>query len=423
MEQINENRYQRSRDLFERALKVIPSGIPGHLGPVESQFIPVEAYPFYVDRVKDSYFWDVDGNKFIDYMCAYGPNILGYNNAIVDAAARAQAEKGNCMPMVGDVQVELAELLVDTIDIADWAFFAKNGGDVTSLAIMTARAHTGKTKALMFKGGYHGVAPWTQKSGRAGITDQDIENNLYAKWNDLDGVTRLINEQKNDIACLIATPYHHPVFERNEMPAEGFWTAVQKLCNDNNIILIIDDVRVGFRLDMRGSAAYFGFEPDLACYCKALANGYPISTLVGSNKMRSAVTDVFYTGSYWSSAVPMAAAIACINELKAQNGPEKLLKLGQKLTDGLVQAAAGNSITLDISGATSMFYMEVPTDNTLRVMQTFTAECAKRGVFFTSHHNHFINCSLTEDDITQTLSVAYEAFEIAAQTHPGLVGA
>ena len=144
--------YTKSQKLFQRAVKVLPTGIPGHLGPVQSQFIPTSDFPFYADRAEASYFWDLDGNKFIDYMCAYGPNVLGYNNPIVDEAAFKQFKKGNCMALPGEAQVDFAELLVDTIEIADWALFMKNGGDATSFALMAARAATGRKKLVRIKG-------------------------------------------------------------------------------------------------------------------------------------------------------------------------------------------------------------------------------------------------------------------------------
>ena len=151
------NHYENSRAQFARACKVIPSGIYGHLGPAEGCMIPVEAFPLYCDHAKGSYFWDVDGNRFIDYMCAYGPNVLGYNDPDVDEAARRQMEKGNCTTNPSPVMIDFAELLVDTVASADWAFFAKNGNDVTTLAVMTARAHTHRKKIVFFKGYYHGV--------------------------------------------------------------------------------------------------------------------------------------------------------------------------------------------------------------------------------------------------------------------------
>lgn len=410
-----------SRKLFQRAVKVIPTGIPGHLGPVESQFIPIEAFPFYAERAQGSYFWDVDGNRYIDYMCAYGPNVLGYRHPAVEEAALRQWELGDAMALPGRRQVELAELMVDTITIADWAYFMKNGNDATSLAVMVARAATGRKKAVLVKGGYHGVAPWTQKDGRAGITEEDLANNIYVEWNNYEQLEQVVREHAGEIAVFMATPYHHPIFQDSELPAEGYWERVRTLCDRNGIVLAIDDVRTGFRLDMGGSGDYFGFKPDLACYCKAMANGYNISALVGTDDLRSAVSDVFYTGSYWHSAVPMAAAIATINELKRIDGPALMNARGRKLTDGLVKAASDYGINLKVSGMPALFYLRITNDDSLMMTQKFSAEATRRGAFFVSHHNHFINASLTEEDIDTTLSIAHDAFGIVAKNNPDKV--
>ncbi len=144
--------YSKSRELFRRAAKVIPGGVYGHLGPANGCFIPTEAFPFFSDHAEGAYFWDVDGNRFLDYMCAYGPNILGYNDPDVDRAAMEQAKRGNCTVAPSSVMVDFAEELVGTVAMADWAFFAKNGGDVTSLAIMTARAATNRKKTILVRG-------------------------------------------------------------------------------------------------------------------------------------------------------------------------------------------------------------------------------------------------------------------------------
>ena len=157
------NNYTKSRKAFERAMKVIPSGIYGHQGPAEGCYVPVEAFPLFSSRAQGSYFWDLDGNRFIDYMCAYGPNILGYNDPDVDEAARKQRELGDCITSPSERMIEFAELLVDSVATADWAFFAKNGNDVTTLAIMASRAYTHRKKIVFFKGYYHGISPWTQK--------------------------------------------------------------------------------------------------------------------------------------------------------------------------------------------------------------------------------------------------------------------
>lgn len=410
--------YPNSRDLFAKSVQLIPGGIQGHLGPSQGCFIPVSAYPFFAERADGAYLWDVDGNRFIDYMCAYGPIVLGYNDPDVDAAAAAQMEKMNCSLLPGRGMVDLAELLVDTVNIAEWALFAKNGGDVTSQAVMVARAATGRDKLILFKGHYHGVAPWTQKLGHPGVTSADIDNNIYVRWGHLEDIERAIAEHPGQIACLMATPYHHPVFEDNALPPEGFWKAVRKLCDDNGIVLAIDDVRAGFRLDLAGSDHHYGFEADLICFCKALANGHNISALCGRGSLKEAASSVMYTGSYWLSAAPFAAAIATLTKLRELDGPSRMRALGEQLGRALAEAAKANGFDLRISGEPALWFMRVANDDDLVLHQEWVAECVRRGAFFTGHHNHFVNMAMTEADIALTGEIADDAFKAVAAAHP-----
>ncbi len=411
------NDYTKSREAFARAEKVIPSGVYGHLGPAEGCFVPVEAFPFFGERAQGSYFWDIDGNRFIDYMCAYGPNVLGYNDPDVDAAAAEQRAKGDCMTSPSTKMIEFAELLVDTVNCADWAFFAKNGNDVTTMAVMTARAYTHRKKIIFFKGYYHGISPWTQKIDYAGITEEDVINNIYLDWNDIDAVEETFIKYKGQIAAVIAQPYMHNNFMDNSLPAKDFWARVRKLCTDNDTVLIVDDVRAGFRLDIAGSDHYFGFEADLICFCKALANGYNVSALCGKDFLKNSVSSLSYTGSYWLSAVPFAAGIACINKLKRLNCPEILIEKGTKLKNGLIESASKYGYDLRVSGVPSLFYLRLADDPSLMLHQEWIAECVKRGVFFTNHHNHFINAALTDEDIAETVAIADEAFSVIKNRH------
>lgn len=412
------NTFTKSREMFNRAFKVIPSGIYGHQGPSEGCYIPNDAFPLYSSKAQGTYFWDLDGNKYIDYMCGYGPNVLGYCDPDVDAAALEQLKKENCVTIPSSVMVDFAELLVDTVACADWAFFAKNGNDVTSLAVITARAATHRKKIVFFNGYYHGVSPWTQKLDYPGILEEEVCNNIYVPWNDYAALERVFNENKGEIAGIIAQPYMHGNFVDNEFPADGFWQKVRKLCDDNGTVLIVDDVRAGFRLDLAGSDHYFGFKADLICFCKALANGYNVSALCGRADLKDVVSSITYTGSYWMSAVPFAAGIACINKLKKINAPALFKEKGEKLTTGLVAAAKEHGFHLKATGAPALFYLRTADDDSLMLHQEFIAEMVKRGVFLTSHHNHFINASLSDEDINRTIEIAEEAFKVVRERHP-----
>lgn len=410
--------YPKSRAAFERAVKVIPSGIYGHQGPAEGCYIPVEAFPLYSSKAKGSYLWDLDGNRFIDYMCAYGPNILGYGDPDVDEAAAKQRAIGDCTTLPNPVMIDFADLLVETVASADWSFFAKNGNDVTTLAVMTARAYTRRKKIVFFKGYYHGVSPWTQKIDYAGIMEEDVMHNIYVDWNRFDQLQEVFDRYRGEIAAVIAQPYMHGNFMDNELPAKDFWQKVRKLCTEEGTVLIVDDVRAGFRLDLAGSDHYFGFEADLICFCKALANGYNVSALCGKTFLKNTVSSMSYTGSYWMSAVPFAAGIACIEKMKRLNCPALLIEKGTKLKEALLKAAKEFSFDLHVTGVPSLFYLRIADDASLTLHQEWIAECVKRGVFFTNHHNHFINAALSDADIAETAEIAAEAFSVIRTRHP-----
>jgi glutamate-1-semialdehyde 2,1-aminomutase len=210
----------------------------------------------------------------------------------------------------------------------------------------------------------------------------------------------------------------HGNFQDNILPAKDFWQKVRKKCTDEGTVLIVDDVRAGFRLDLAGSDHYFGFKADLICFCKALANGYNVSCLCGQDFLKNTVSSMSYTGSYWLSAVPFAAAIACIEKMKRINCPALLHEKGVKLRDGLIAAGKQYGFDLHVSGAPSLFYLRIADDPSLALHQEWIAECVKRGIFFTNHHNHFINASLSDEDIRETVEVATEAFEVIRDRHP-----
>ncbi len=424
-------RQTNSRSLYERAKKVIPGcpvcpdgGMYGHY----STSVWARGNPIYFSRSEGSRFWDVDGNEYIDYMCAYGPMILGYNHPVVDAAAMAQYKKGNTVSLASPVMIELAELLVDMVSIADWAFFSKNGADPTNLSVMVARAATGREKIIAIDGGYHGTTPWMQDPGSGGTLEEERANVIRIPWNDYERFEAVVNEYDNQVAGFISTPYHHPVIFDNEMPAQGYWQKIEALCRKKGIVLIVDDVRAGFRADLAGSNEYFGFKPDLICFGKALGNGYPISALVGTDALREAITGVFYTGTQFFNAAPMAASVATLKELKKIDGAKKMLKTGEKLADGLIDIAKGHGFDLRVSGLPSMPYFRITNQDPPVLTEGFEAlhkglhadwisECVQRGAYLVDYHNHFISTAHTDDDLQKTFDIADDAFKAVKKIH------
>ena len=407
--------YEKSTELFKRAVKAIPCGVYGHFSP--APYVPIDAYPFFSERAKGPRFWDVDGNEFLDYMCAYGPMVVGYGHPEVDAAFEAQWRESDANSVASPRMIELAEKLIDMVPVADWAFFAKNGADVTNLAVMTARAATNRRKIIAIQGGYHGTTPWMQSPGHHGVMIEDLDNVIRVPWNDINALKRVISDKGDDIAGFIATPYHHPVFEDNALPAEGYWQQVVDILHKNGSLVIVDDVRAGFRLHLGGSCEKYGFKPDLICFSKAIANGYALSALVGTEALRIDTAKVFHTGSFWFCAGSMAAAMACLKVMQELDAPKVMADLGKKLTDGIVEVASNYGYTMKITGEMSMPYMRITDDDNVMLQQEFCGECTKRGAFFTSHHNMFLSTAHTEEDIKHTLDICDDAFKVLKEKH------
>jgi glutamate-1-semialdehyde 2,1-aminomutase len=401
-------KFDRSEALLARATKVIPAGIYGHQTP---RLLVMGSYPYFFARGEGSHVWDVDGNEYIDYLCSYGPIVLGHRHPKVEEAARRQAEQGNCFSAPTPLWVELAELLVEITPFADWTVFAKNGSDVCTWATMVARHYTGRKKIIVAEGAYHGTHAWVTPLP-AGVTPEDRANVLTFRYNDLEALKRLVDDHRGEVAGIMLTPFRHDAADDSEMPVEGFLPGVRKLCDENGIVFILDDVRAGFRLHLGGSGELFGVRSDLSCYCKAIANGFPLSACLGREKFKQAAAEVFFTGSYFTSAVPMAAAIACLKELRDSGGIERMRKIGEMLRDGMLAQARAHDFEVTYSGPPSMPYMTFKADGgRWDRIKAFCAYCARHGIYLAPRHNWFISTAHSEEDIQRTLDVTDRAFK------------
>ena len=396
---------KKSDEYFTKAKQVIPGGIFGHY-----KYAVRESGPKFFSKSEGAYFWDLDDNRYVDLMCGYGPSILGYNHPEVEEAFKSSSDKGNTVSIASPVMVDLASKLVDMVDIADWALFGKNGGDATSLAVMIAREFTGKKKIIKIDDGYHGVAPWMQDKNRPGVIASDSAHVIKIKWNDLEELENLLGQGDNDIACFISSPYDHPVSRDNSLPNEGYWEKVTSLCKAHGILTIVDDVRSGFRINLKGSNVAFGFSPDMICFGKAIANGHPLASLVGKEEIKTAAERVYFTGTQFFSAPPMAAAIATLNELEKVDAPTKLIDYGKKLNARLEAVASEKGFNLVSSGVPSMPYYRLE-GQSFETHIKWIDECVKRGVYMLSYHNHFISLAHKEEDIDFIESAARQAFE------------
>ncbi|MFL2793623.1 MAG: aminotransferase class III-fold pyridoxal phosphate-dependent enzyme [Paracoccaceae bacterium] len=231
-------------------------------------------YPQFFSKAKDSRIWDLDGNCYIDFMCGYGPNILGYNNADVDQAVNEQRKKLDLGNGPSALVVDLAEKITTLVDSADWALFAKNGTDATTTCLTISRAATGKKKILVAKGSYHGSAPWCTPVA-TGVVEEDISNLIFFEYNDSASLEDAEKKAGADLAGIILTAFRHDVRKDQELPKKTFLQKAREICDKKNAVLILDDVRAGFRLNRSGSWCDYGVKPDLTAFSKAIGNGIP----------------------------------------------------------------------------------------------------------------------------------------------------
>jgi len=413
----------RDKELRERAEAVIPNGMYGH----ESVRLLPEDYPQFFARAQGARLWDVDGKEYLDFMCGYGPNLLGYRNPKIDAAAAAQTLLGDAMTGPGPVLVELAEKLVGMVGHASWAMFCKNGTDATTMAMMAARAHTGKRKILVAKGAYHGAAPWCTPVP-SGVLPEDRAHLLTYTYNDIESLEAAVVAAGGDLAGIIASPFKHDAFVDQQMPVAAYARRCREICDERGALLIVDDVRAGFRLARDCSWSLVNVKPDLSCWGKAIANGYPISALAGSEKVRAAAGSLYVTGSFWFAAVPMAAGIATLEEITSSDYLEKIEVLAAVLRKGFADISARHGFGLRQTGPAQMPMMLFEEDPDYRVGYGWAAEMVKRGVYVHPWHNMFFCSAMTNADISQALDVADQAFAALKkgkdllQPHTGLLG-
>jgi glutamate-1-semialdehyde 2,1-aminomutase len=398
---------QNSNDLAlrQRARRVIPGGLWGHMN---AELLP-PGYPQFFTEAEGCRIRDSDGREYVDLMCAWGPIVLGHRHPAVEQAARRQAEQGDCMNGPGPVLVELAELLVAMIPHADWCLFAKNGNDATTSCVTIARAQTGRRKVLVARGSYHGAVPWCSPS-LAGVTAEDRAHLLTFDYNDLASLEQAAAAAKGDLAAIIVTAFRHDFGRDQEMPTPAFAQAVRTICDAAGSALILDDVRAGFRLNLGGSWEELGIRPDLSAWSKAIANGYALAAITGTERFREAATQVFTTGSFWCSAIPMAAAVATLTELRRIDGPARMRAMGQRLRDGLDFLASRHRIGIRQTGPVQMPTLLFADDPEWHRGFAFCAAALRHGAYFHPKHNMFLSCAHTEADIDQALAAADAGF-------------
>lgn len=396
--------------LRARAAKVIPGAMWGHQNVAR---LP-EGYPQYFARAEGCRTWDVDGRGYIDFMCAWGPMLLGYNDPDVEAAATRQRAAGDGFNGPSARQVELAELMVDTVPHADWAMFSKNGTDATTACVTIARAGTGRRKVLIANGAYHGAIPWCSPSV-VGVTEEDRAHLIHYDYNDIASLEAAVEQAGKDLAAILVSAFKHDVGHDHALPTQAFARRARELATAADAALIVDEVRAGFRIHNGGTWELVGVRPDLAAWSKGIANGRALAAVTGNDRFREGATRIFTTGSFWTAAVPQAAAIATINKLRETDGIERMRITGQRLRDGLDAQAKRHGLRLRQSGPVQMPVFLFEDDADRRIGNQFCLEALARGVYLHPTHTLFLSAAHTAADIDEALAATDDAMAAVAK--------
>jgi glutamate-1-semialdehyde aminotransferase len=400
----------KSFAMFEEAKRLVPGGVAGIRRPYN--FVPGE-YPIFFDHGKGGRVTDVDGNEYIDYLCAYGPIILGYCETEVDEAVIEQIRtKGFCFSLTQSIQNTLIEKLTQIIPCCEMAAIVKTGSDATTIATRVARGYTGKTKIA--RCGYHGWHDWCVEV-KGGIPQKLYEDIIEFHYNDLDMLEDILKKNSADMAGIIITPVGHPLAHDVEMPKPGYLEGVRKLADDYGVVLIFDEIRSGFRCSIGGAQKYFGVTPDLACFGKAMANGYPISALVGKREFMSVMADkVFLSSTFFPNSDAQIAALKTIEILERDNVLDKIHSTGSSFGLALEKVVNASGLPVAFSGAPWMPFITFPKDETglyKKIRNEFYTQLIRRKVFLQPYHHGYICYRHTEEDLAYTINAVKEALD------------
>jgi glutamate-1-semialdehyde 2,1-aminomutase len=395
------NRYKYSELLLERALETIPLGSQTFSKSL-TQY-PKGVSPFFIEKGKGAKVWDVDGNEYIDFVSSLAAVTLGYCDEDVDKAVQEQMKNGVIFSLPHRLEMEVAEKLIEIIPCAQKVRFAKNGTDATSASIRIARAYTGREHIAVC--GYHGWQDWYIGSTTRDLGVPKAVKELTHKfeYNNIKSLEKIF--QENDLACVIMEPMNV------EYPQNNFLEKVKELTHKNNALLIFDETITGFRYALGGAQELFNVVPDLATFGKGMANGYPLSAVVGSDKVMQKVEDIFFSGTFGGETLSLAATSSVIDKYKQAQVIEHFYEMGVYLLEQLNQLINDQRLS-DIfftSGhpAWSFLHIKEQTEYSVFEIKTFfLQEMFKRGILTLGSHN--LSFSHTKREVDKLLEIYAE---------------
>ncbi|HZW57627.1 MAG TPA: glutamate-1-semialdehyde 2,1-aminomutase [Nitrososphaerales archaeon] len=425
----------KSERMFARAQKYFVGGVNS---PVRSFRGVGMEYPLFIAKAKGSKIFDEDGNQYVDYVCSWGASILGSVYPSVIRAVKIAASRGLSYGAATNQESDLAERIQKSVPSMELMRFVSSGTEAAMSAVRVARAFTKRSKVVKFDGCYHGHADGFLVSGgsglatfsvadSAGVPEQVASETLVAKYNDLESVQKIMEQNTGQVAAIIVEPVAGNMGV--VPPQEGFLQGLRKFCDENGSLLIFDEVITGFRVARGGAQEVFGIKPDLTCLGKVIGGGMNIAAYGGRQdamKLVSPLGPVYQAGTLSGNPVAVATGIATLDSLRP-SVYAKLERTSKSLEAGLIRTARGAGVNIKLQRVASMiglFFLKDDDDASLKDYSEIKDRCSKEAYskFFSSmlgsgiylppsaFETIFVSASHTQSDVTRTLGAARLAF-------------
>lgn len=405
----------KSNALYEQAKELSPGGMMGIRRPYN--FVPGE-YPIFIERGYAGHIIDVDGNDYIDMLCAYGPIILGYDEKEINDAVRARMDDGFCFSLVQPVQNELEQRLIDLIPSAEMVILVKTGSDATGVAVRIARGYT--DREVILRCGYHGWHDWAVEV-HGGVPKAVQDLTVEFEYGDLAELEAKLEAHKERVAGIIITPVGHPLAKPVMAPPAGYLEGVRALADKHGAVLIFDEIRTGFRVALGGAQQRYGVTPDISTFGKAMANGYAISAVVGKEKfMKVCESKVFISSTFFPNSLEMIAAMKCIDILERDCVLDRIWDMGTQFLADLQDVVTRTGAPATVSGIPPMPYLtfEKVDKHYKERREMFYTETIRRGLFIQPYHHWYISGRHTSADLEKALDAIRESLEIVMNQYP-----
>ncbi|WP_249872148.1 aminotransferase class III-fold pyridoxal phosphate-dependent enzyme [Oceanobacillus saliphilus] len=404
-------RYEQSELMLERAMNSIPLGAQTYSKSI-TQF-PYGISPYFASRGEGAYLYDIDGNKYIDFINSQASVTLGYNDPDINLAVKKQLEQGSIFSLSHTIETQVAEKIIEMVPCAEMVRFGKNGSDATAGAVRIARAYTNKEYVAVC--GYHGWQDWYigSTSKDLGVPNAVKELTLKFEYNDIQSLQTLFEQYSNKIAAVILEPMNAVE------PAPGFLKNIKTLTHQNNAVLIFDEMITGFRYTNGGAQEYFGVTPDLATFGKGIANGFPVSAVVGKKDIMMLMEEVFFSFTFGGETLSLAAALATLNKLQKEPVIKRIKENGTKIIETVNKLIESHKLkdVISVSGHPSWSFLNIENKNdysNLEIKTYLMQELFKRGILMYGTHN--MSYAHSSEDLRKLFLAYDEVFSDLSST-------